>query len=89
MWREPRCAGTITVTSAWLLLVPGIGAQGADLNAAVTAALRTDGRGALIAISRSILFASAGPDHAEAANKAAERYRTAVNALRPQPVTTS
>jgi len=72
-----------------LLLVPGIGAQGADLNAAVTAALRTDGRGALIAISRSILFASAGPDHAEAAKKAAERYRTAINALRPQPVTTS
>ncbi len=72
-----------------LLLVPGIGAQGADLNAAVTAALRPDGRGALIAISRSILFASAGSDYAEAAGKAAGRYRTAINALRPQPVPAS
>jgi orotidine-5'-phosphate decarboxylase len=72
-----------------LLLVPGIGAQGADLNAAVTAALRPDGRGALIAISRSILFASAGPDYADAAKRSALRYRTAINALRPQPVATS
>ena len=68
-----------------LLLVPGIGAQGADLAAAVRAALREDGRGAIIPISRGILFASAGEDHAAAARESALRYRDAINALRPQP----
>jgi orotidine-5'-phosphate decarboxylase len=68
-----------------LLLVPGIGAQGADLAAAVRAALRADGRGAIISVSRGILFASAGGDHAAAARDSALRYRDAINALRPQP----
>ena len=68
-----------------LLLVPGIGAQGADLDAAVRAALRPDGRGAIISISRGILAASTGSDFAEAARGAAARYRDAINALRPQP----
>jgi len=70
-----------------LLLVPGIGAQGADLSAAVSAALRPDGRGAIIPISRGILFASAGADYADAARAAARRYREAINAQRPEPVT--
>jgi orotidine-5'-phosphate decarboxylase len=70
-----------------LLLVPGIGAQGADLSAAVGAALRPDGRGAIIPISRGILFASAGADYADAARAAAQRYREAINAQRPEPVT--
>jgi orotidine-5'-phosphate decarboxylase len=68
-----------------LLLVPGIGAQGADLEAAVRAALRSDGRGAIISISRGILAASTGSDFAQAAHAAAARYRDAINALRPQP----
>jgi orotidine-5'-phosphate decarboxylase len=67
-----------------LLLVPGIGAQGGDLEAAVRAALRPDGKGALIAISRGILFASGGADFADAAAKEASRYRDAINALRLQ-----
>ncbi len=70
-----------------LLLVPGIGAQGADLAAALKAALRPDGRGAIIPISRGILFASAGADYAEAARAAARQYRDAINALRPEPAT--
>jgi orotidine-5'-phosphate decarboxylase len=65
-----------------LLLVPGIGAQGADLTAAVRAAVRADGRGAIIPISRGILFASAGDDFAEAAQRAALSYRDAINAVR-------
>lgn len=72
-----------------LLLVPGIGAQGGDLSAAVRAALRPDGRGAVLAISRGILFASSGTDYADAARSAALRYRDAINALRPQPATAS
>jgi len=70
-----------------LLLVPGIGAQGAALTAAVPAALRADGRGAIIPISRGILFASAGADYADAARAAAQQYRDAINALRPEPAT--
>jgi len=70
-----------------LLLVPGIGAQGGDLAAAVRAALRPDGRGAIIPVSRGILFASAGADYADAARAAALRYRDAINALRPEPAT--
>lgn len=70
-----------------LLLVPGIGAQGAELGAAVTAALRADGRGAIIPISRGILFASAGADYATAARAAAQDYRDAINAMRPEPAT--
>lgn len=72
-----------------LLLVPGIGAQGGDLAAAVRAALRPDGRGAVIPVSRAILFASSGPDYAEAAGTAAVQLRDAINALRPAPATAS
>jgi orotidine-5'-phosphate decarboxylase len=68
-----------------LLLVPGVGAQGGDLTAAVSAALRADGRGAIISVSRGILFASSGADYAEAAHAAALRLRDAINTLRPQP----
>ena len=68
-----------------LLLVPGIGAQGGDLSAAVRAALREDGRGALIPVSRAILFASSGSDYAQAARDAAHTLRDSINALRPQP----
>ncbi len=70
-----------------LLLVPGLGAQGGDLTAAVRAALRADGRGAIFPVSRGILFASAGADYAEAAGAAARQYREAINALRPEPAT--
>jgi orotidine-5'-phosphate decarboxylase len=70
-----------------LLLVPGIGAQGGNLEAAVRGALRPDGRGAIIPVSRGILFASSGDDYADAARAAAARLRDAINAVRPQPVT--
>ena len=70
-----------------LLLVPGIGAQGADLSAAVRAALRADGRGAIVPISRGILFASAGGDYADAARAASQQFRAAINAQRPEPAT--
>ncbi|HEY8738516.1 MAG TPA: orotidine-5'-phosphate decarboxylase [Candidatus Dormibacteraeota bacterium] len=70
-----------------LLLVPGIGAQGGDLAAAVRASIRSDGRGAIIPISRGILFASGGKDFADAARRAALSYRDAINAVRAEPVT--
>ncbi len=56
-------------------LVPGIGAQGGDLEAAVSAAIMEDGFGALFNVGRSILYASSGRDFAEAAARATKRIR--------------
>lgn len=62
-------------------LIPGIGAQGGDLAAAVR--YGADGvAGPVIAASRSILYASAGLDFAAAAREAAMRLRDEINALR-------
>lgn len=63
---------------AWLL-IPGVGAQGGDLDAAVAAGLRSDGLGALINVSRGI--ANAADPRAEA-----ERLRDAINAARADKV---
>ena len=62
------------------LLIPGIGAQGGDLPATVQAA----GTAApmLINASRSILYASAKGDFAEAAAKAAAELHAAINQAR-------
>lgn len=61
------------------LLIPGLGAQGGDLSSAVRDGSRADGGGLLISASRSILYASSGPDYATAARREAERL---VNAMR-------
>ncbi|MDZ7374200.1 MAG: orotidine-5'-phosphate decarboxylase [candidate division KSB1 bacterium] len=60
-------------------LVPGIGAQGGEVAQVVPAALDADGLGALFNASRSILYASSGPDFAEAAARAAESLRSQIN----------
>ena len=59
------------------ILVPGIGAQGGDPQAAVAAGATADGRGLMISSSRAILYASAGDDFAEAAREAARQARLA------------
>ena len=59
------------------ILVPGIGAQGGDPQAAVKAGARGDGRGLMISSSRAILYASDGDDFAEAAREAAIEARLA------------
>ncbi len=53
-------------------LVPGLGAQGGD----PARARRAAGRRALFVAARSILYASPGPDFAEAARREAERLAT-------------
>jgi orotidine-5'-phosphate decarboxylase len=60
------------------LLVPGVGAQGADIEATVAAGVTTDGYGMVINSSRAILYASNGDDFAEAANCAAVETRDAI-----------
>ncbi len=53
------------------LLVPGIGAQGGDLEKSVRAAANSEGVGFIINSSRGIIFASSGGDFAEAAGREA------------------
>jgi orotidine-5'-phosphate decarboxylase len=54
------------------LLVPGIGAQGGDIDAAVAAGLATNGQGLVFNTSRAVLYASSGADYADAARRVAE-----------------
>jgi len=61
------------------LLVPGIGAQGGDVEATVRAGATSDGRGMIINSSRAVLYASRGADWLEAARSAAETARSDIN----------
>ena len=49
------------------ILVPGVGAQGGDVEAVVRNATTADGTGLLVSSSRAILYASSATDFAEAA----------------------
>ena len=69
-------------TGAMTFLVPGIGAQGGDVEKAVQSGRRPDGRGLVINSSRGILYASSGEDFAAAARRATLELRAAVNAAR-------
>jgi len=60
------------------LLVPGIGAQGGDIDASVDAGATRDGTGMIVNSSRAILYASRGDDFAEAAADAARATRDAL-----------
>ena len=61
------------------LLVPGVGAQGGDIEAVVGNALDAGGAGFMISSSRAILYASGGGDFAEAAAEAARTLRNGIN----------
>ena len=56
-------------------LVPGVGAQGGDVNAVFAHGLDADGGGLAVNASRSILFASDGADWESAARQAATTLR--------------
>lgn len=63
-------------------LMPGVGAQGGELEAAVDAALDARGGGIMVNVSRGVLYASTGPDFAEAARNAAEGWRARIEKAR-------
>lgn len=63
------------------LLVPGVGAQGGDLEAAVRAGVDAKGRLALINSSRGVIYASGGGDFAAASGRAARTLRDSINAV--------
>ena len=60
-------------------LVPGVGAQGGDVEAVVTNAKTADGTGLVVSSSRAILYASRGEDFAQAAGNAAKALRDGIN----------
>lgn len=64
------------------LLVPGVGAQGGDVEAVVRNACNHDGTGLMVSSSRAILYASSGEDYADAAATAARDLRDAINCFR-------
>ena len=61
------------------LLIPGVGAQGGDLEAAVRLGVDSRGRAALINSSRGIIYASSGRDFAQAAAREANKLRESIN----------
>lgn len=63
------------------LLVPGIGAQGGDIEATMRAG-QTAAGGMLVNSSRAILYADRGPSFAQAARAAAAATRDALNRFR-------
>jgi len=64
------------------ILIPGIGAQGGDLEASVRAGQDSRGWGMIINSSRGIIFASSGEDFAQAAGEEARRLHDSINQIR-------
>jgi orotidine-5'-phosphate decarboxylase len=70
------------LTGEMPLLVPGIGAQGGDIEATVKAGKTASGGGLMINSSRAILYAGKGEDFAEQARRVALETRDAINRWR-------
>jgi orotidine-5'-phosphate decarboxylase len=64
------------------ILIPGIGAQGGEVAATVTAGKDSRGWGMIINAARSIIFASKGNDFAQAAREATEQLREEISRYR-------
>ncbi len=70
------------LTGEMPLLVPGIGAQGGDVEATVRAGCTARRDGLMINSSRAILYAGSGEDYADAARASALATRDAINRYR-------
>jgi orotidine-5'-phosphate decarboxylase len=66
------------------LLVPGIGAQGGDIDATLRAGLGAGGAGLVINSSRAILYAGSGESFAQQARQVAIETRDRIEAAREQ-----
>ena len=83
----PKVIGDVrAIVGDMPLLVPGIGAQGGDLEKVVDHGLDEDKRGLLINVSRSVIYASSGDDFAEAASKEVGLLRDQINDFRKSAV---
>jgi orotidine-5'-phosphate decarboxylase len=65
-----------------IMLVPGVGAQGGDVEATVKAGKNSQGAGIIVNSSRAVLYASMGKDFAEAARSVATQARDEINEYR-------
>lgn len=72
------------ITGDMPLLIPGIGAQGGDIEATVRAGRTANGTGMMINSSRAILYAraEAGESYTDAARRVAVQTRDAINQYR-------
>lgn len=67
------------------ILIPGIGAQGGDLEATVSAGRDSRGRGMIVNSSSGVIFASSGEDFAEAARRETQKLHDAITACLAVP----
>lgn len=67
------------------ILIPGIGAQGGDLEATVTAGRNGTNQGMIINSSRGIIFASSGDDFARAARTETQKLHSSILAVPQTP----
>lgn len=63
------------------ILIPGVGAQGGDLEPTVKNGLNSKKQGIIIASSRSIIYASGGEDFAEAARRETEKLHNQIKGI--------
>ena len=63
-------------------LVPGIGAQGGDIEATITSGIDSCGKGMVINSSRAIIYASSDANFAQAARQAAQQTKEQINRFR-------
>lgn len=66
------------------ILIPGIGAQGGDLEKTIVDGADSRNRGMIINSSRGIIFASNGTDFAEAARRETQKLHDCIVAVRAQ-----
>jgi len=71
-----------TVAPNLSFLLPGVGAQEGDLEKAASAGFKKDGTGIFVNASRSIIFASNGPDFVYKATAETKRMDTVINIAR-------
>ncbi len=68
------------------ILIPGIGAQGGDVQQTISAGKDSRGQGMIINSSRGIIFASKEVDFAEAARREAQKLHDMINQYRQEGV---
>lgn len=71
-----------SIAKNMFFLVPGIGAQGGDLEKTLKNGLRSDKSGLIISSSRGIIYASSKPNFASAAREEALKLKNEINKYR-------
>ncbi len=80
-WPE-QMAKVRSIVGDMPLLVPGVGAQGGDVQAMINAGQTASGSGLIVNSSRGVLYASEGEDFQQAAREAAMSLRDEINSYR-------